>query len=93
MNGTDPSPQDVTLQNGLFTNHEVKVFVYNQQVTDSLTQSFLTLAKQSGIPIVGVYETMPTPGYHYQSWMLAEVVALRKAVTNKVSTASLMGNQ
>lgn len=92
MNGTDPSPQDVTLQNGLFTNHEVKVFVYNQQVTDSLTQSFLTLARQNGIPIVGVYETMPTPGYNYQSWMLAEVVAMRKAVTDKVSTESLMSN-
>jgi zinc/manganese transport system substrate-binding protein len=93
MNGTDPAPQDVTVQNGLFTGHQVKVFVYNQQVTDSLTQSFLTLAKQNGIPIVGVYETMPAPGYHYQSWMLAEVVALRKAVTDKASTESLMGNQ
>ena len=35
MNGVDPAPQDVTLQEGLFTGHKVKVFVYNQQVTDS----------------------------------------------------------
>ncbi len=69
MNGTDPSPQDVTTQNALFTGHKVKVFVYNQQVTDPLTESFLNLAKQNGIPIVGVYETMPEPGYNYQSWM------------------------
>src|SRR5208283_3917085 len=40
MNGTDPAPQNVTLQNTLFSEHQVKVFVYNQQVTDSLTQSF-----------------------------------------------------
>ena len=40
MNGTDPAPQNVTLQNGLFSGHKVKVFVYNQQVTDSLTESF-----------------------------------------------------
>ncbi|HUM09199.1 MAG TPA: zinc ABC transporter substrate-binding protein [Acidocella sp.] len=90
MNGTDPSPQDVTTQNALFTGHKVKVFVYNQQVTDPLTASFLSLAKQNGIPIVGVYETMPAPGYNYQSWMLAEVVALRKAVTDKVSTETLL---
>jgi zinc/manganese transport system substrate-binding protein len=90
MNGTDPSPQDVATQNAFFTGHKVKVFVYNQQVTDPLTQSFLSLAKQNGIPIVGVYETMPTPGYDYQSWMLAEVVALRKAVTDKVSTETLL---
>jgi zinc/manganese transport system substrate-binding protein len=89
MNGTDPSPQDVTKQNNLFTDHKVKVFVYNQQVTDALTQSFLNLARKNGIPVVGVYETMPTPGFTYQSWMLAEVNALEKAVTGKVSTETL----
>jgi len=89
MNGTDPSPQDVALQNSLFTQHKVKVFLYNQQVTDSLTESFIKLAQENGIPVVGVYETMPTPGYTYQSWMLAEVNALNKAVTTKVSTEHL----
>jgi zinc/manganese transport system substrate-binding protein len=89
MNGVDPSPQDVTLQNGLFSGHRVKVFLYNQQVTDSLTQSFLAKAKQYGIPVVGVYETMPVPGYDYQSWMLAEVQALQRALADGVSTARL----
>jgi zinc/manganese transport system substrate-binding protein len=89
MNGTDPSPQDVSTQNSLFSDHRVKMFVYNQQVTDALTQSFLSLAKKNGIPVVGVYETMPTPGFTYQSWMLAEVNALEKAVTGNVSTETL----
>ena len=89
MNGVDPSPQDVSLQNGFFSGHKVKVFVYNQQVTDSLTQSFLAQARKYGIPVVGVYETMPTPGYDYQSWMLAEVQALQKAVADKISTEKL----
>jgi zinc/manganese transport system substrate-binding protein len=89
MNGVDPPPEDITLQDGLFTGHKVKVFLYNEQVTDSITQSFLGLAKASGIPVVGVYETMPTPGYDYQTWMLAEVRALEKAVASKVSTGRL----
>jgi zinc/manganese transport system substrate-binding protein len=89
MNGTDPSPQDVATQKALFTQHKVKVFLYNQQVTDSLTESYIKLADENGIPVVGVYETMPTPGYTYQSWMLAEVNALNKAVTSKVSTEKL----
>jgi len=89
MNGVDPSPQNVSLQNSLFTEHKVKVFVYNQQVTDSLTESFIKLAHQNGIPVIGVYETMPTPGYTYQTWMEAEVSALNKAVTSKVSTEKL----
>ena len=37
MNGVDPSAQDITLQRSLFTQHKVRVFLYNQQVTDSLT--------------------------------------------------------
>jgi zinc/manganese transport system substrate-binding protein len=88
MNGVDPSPEDVTLQTSLFSQHRVKVFVYNQQVTDSLTQSFISAAKKAGVAVVGVYETMPA-GYHYQSWMLAEVQAIQKAVANGISTVKL----
>jgi zinc/manganese transport system substrate-binding protein len=89
MNGVDPAPQGVTHENGLFSHHLVKVFAYNQQVADSLTDSFRSAAKRNGIPIVGVYETMPTPGYDYQSWMLAEVRALQQAVADGVSTERL----
>jgi zinc/manganese transport system substrate-binding protein len=89
MNGVDPAPQDISLQNSFFTGHQAKVFVYNQQVTDSLTQSFLAEAHSHGIPVVGVYETMPTPGYDYQSWMLAEVNALQRALADKTSTEKL----
>jgi len=89
MNGTDPSAQDVAVQRSLFTQHKVKVFLYNQQVTDSLTESFIALAKANGIPVVGVYETMPVPGYDYQSWMLAEVQDLQKAITSGVSSERL----
>ena len=39
--------------------------------------------------MVGVYETMPQPGFDYQSWMLAEVQALHNAVANHVSTEHL----
>jgi zinc/manganese transport system substrate-binding protein len=81
MNGTDPAPQAITLQEGLFSAHRAQVFVYNQQVTDSVTNTFLSDARRAHVPVVGVYETMPT-GYHYQSWMLAELDALRRALTS-----------
>jgi zinc/manganese transport system substrate-binding protein len=89
MNGVDPAPQYVSLQNGLFSGHKVKVFLYNQQVTDSLTASFLAAAHKNGIPVVGVYETMPEPGYTYQSWMVAETTALQRAVQHGISTERL----
>ena len=77
MNGVDPAPQDITLEDGFFTKHQVKVFCYNQQVVDSLDRRRSgQTAAGAGVPVVGVYETMPTPGYDYQSWMLAEVKAI-----------------
>ncbi len=88
MNGVDPAPQDINLQNNLFKDHRIKAFLYNQQVTDTLTQSFLKLAAQYHVPVVGVYETMPT-GFSYQSWMLAEIDALQHAVVSGKSTTKL----
>jgi zinc/manganese transport system substrate-binding protein len=89
MNGVDPSPQNVATEKSLFTQHKVKIFVYNQQVTDPLTESLITLAQDNHIPVVGVYETMPAPGYDYQSWMLAEIAAFTKALDSGVSTQHL----
>jgi zinc/manganese transport system substrate-binding protein len=89
MNGVDPSPQNAAAERALFTERKVRVFLYNQQVTDALTESFITLAQQNHIPVVGVYETMPEPGYDYQTWMLTEVQALRKAIAAGVSTEHL----
>jgi zinc/manganese transport system substrate-binding protein len=89
MNGVDPAPQDVAVERSLFTGHKVKALLYNQQVTDPLTESLIALADQNHIPVVGVYETMPAPGYDYQSWMLTEVQDLQKAVVDNVSTQHL----
>jgi zinc/manganese transport system substrate-binding protein len=89
MNGVDPTPQDIAFQEDLFNQHKVKVFVYNQQVTDSLTASLLKLARENQIPVVGVYETMPVPGYDYQTWMEAEVRALYGALAHGTSTTKL----
>jgi zinc/manganese transport system substrate-binding protein len=89
MNGVDPAPEDITLEKGFFTKHAVKVFCYNEQVVDSLTTSIRQTAQAAGVPVVGVYETMPTPGYNYQSWMVAEVAAIRNAVVHGTSTEHL----
>jgi zinc/manganese transport system substrate-binding protein len=89
MNGVDPSPEDISFQQSLFTSHHVKAFCYNAQVSSSVTTALRTLAEKSHVPVVAVYETMPTPGYDYQSWMLAEISALSKALTSKTSTKEL----
>jgi ABC-type metal ion transport system, periplasmic component/surface adhesin len=88
MNGTDPSPQDIKTQQDLFNNKQVKVFLYNRQAVDDSTTALLTLAKNNNIPVVGVYETMPT-GYTYQKWMEAETEAVIKALKDGTSTETL----
>jgi len=89
MNGVDPSPQDISLVTSLLAQHKVKVFVYNVQVVNALTVTFRSDAEKAGIPVVAVYETMPTPGYNFQTWMLTEVQNIQKAVVRKVSTQKL----
>ena len=89
MNGIDPSPESITQEEAFFTDHAAKVFCYNQQVVDSLTSTIRNTARTAGVPEVGVYETMPTPGYDYQSWMEAEVAAIQSAVVHGTSTEHL----
>jgi zinc/manganese transport system substrate-binding protein len=89
MNGVDPAPQYIALENSFFSQHRVRLFAYNQQVANALTVSIRQNALKAGVPIVGVYETMPVPGYDYQSWMLAEVTAIQRAVASKISTQKL----
>jgi zinc/manganese transport system substrate-binding protein len=88
MNDVDPAPQAVALQSGLLSEGKADAFVYNQQVTDSITEKFLGAAQDDGVPVVGVYETMPS-GYTYQRWMEAELKALEEAVAHGKSTESL----
>ena len=76
MNGTDPAPQDVTAEQALLAPGGARLFAYNQQVTDSLTDSFLALAKQNKVPVLGVYELMPAGAKNYQDWMESETAEL-----------------
>jgi zinc/manganese transport system substrate-binding protein len=88
MNDTDPAPQAVELQESFFSEKKADAFVYNQQVTDSITEKFLESAGKNGVPVVGVYETMP-PEFNYQEWMMAELKAIEEAVESGKSTEEL----
>jgi zinc/manganese transport system substrate-binding protein len=88
MNDADPAPQAIAEQESFFTEGKADAFVYNQQVTDSITEKFLSEAGENNVPVVGVYETMPT-GYTYQHWMEAELKALEEAVASGKSTEKL----
>jgi zinc/manganese transport system substrate-binding protein len=78
--GTDPAPADVAAEQDLLTGRQVKVLIYNSQVTSPITQHIHDLAVQNGIPVVGVAETMPPAYAHYADWQLAQLQALQAAL-------------
>lgn len=80
MNGTDPAPQDVSIEENLLKNKKVKLFAYNEQVTDSQTQVLLNIAKKHSVQIVPVYELMPLNVENYQNWMLQATTSVYTAL-------------
>ena len=78
--GTDPAPADVAAERDLITGRKVKVLLYNSQVTSPLTQQIHDLADRSGVPIVGVAETIPPAFKTFQEWQLAQLTDLEKAL-------------
>jgi len=78
--GYEPAPGDQVAMDQLLTDRKVRVLLYNAQVVSSMTQQAQALARQSGIPVVAVTETMPPAFRTYQAWQLAQAVALLRAL-------------
>jgi zinc/manganese transport system substrate-binding protein len=78
--GTDPPPVDVASERDLFTGKLVKALLYNSQVTSPTTAGIHDLARQNGIPVVGVAETIPASFHTYQEWQLAQLADLERAL-------------
>jgi zinc/manganese transport system substrate-binding protein len=81
--GNDPSPADTVAMDDLFTDHKVRVLLYNAQATSSVTEHVRDLAKNANIPVVGITETLPSNEQTYQSWQLHQAQALLMALENK----------
>jgi zinc/manganese transport system substrate-binding protein len=78
--GVDPGPGDTAMMDGLLTGHKVKVLLYNAQASSPVTQHVRSLARQAGIPVVAVTETMPASFHSYRAWQLAQAGALLRAL-------------
>lgn len=77
--GNDPPPSSIAAIENSLSQHRVTAFVYNLQATQPITVHLSQLAKSSGIPVVGVYESEP-PSMSYARWMLSELTALQSAL-------------
>jgi zinc/manganese transport system substrate-binding protein len=77
--GNDPPAKSIAIANTQVSGHQVKVLIENIQTVTPITMHLQQEAKDAGIPVVGVSETMP-PGEHYQIWMLKQLQTLESAL-------------
>ena len=83
--GTDPGPADTLAMQQLITKHDINVLLYNVQAVTPVTSRMRTLAKQHGIPVVGVSETLPAGVRTYQQWQQSQLTNLLHALQSSRS--------
>jgi zinc/manganese transport system substrate-binding protein len=79
MNNAEPTPSEVAAFENDLKGHKVKAMLINAQASEPAVQRLVQMAKDNGIPVVGVSETEP-PNTTYQAWMLGQLRALDKAL-------------
>lgn len=67
-NGTDPSPKTINKMNNDIKSKKIAFFVNNTQASSSTVKSFVKLAKENGIQVLNVRETIPNH-MTYLNWM------------------------
>jgi zinc/manganese transport system substrate-binding protein len=78
--GVDPGPADTLAMQRLLDDHDINVLLYNVQTVTPVTAQVRTLARQHGIPVVGVSETMPAGAASYQQWQESQLTNLLHAL-------------
>ena len=78
--GVDPGPADTLAMQQLIDDHDINVLLYNVQTVTPVTAQVRALARQHGIPVVGVSETMPAGAATYQQWQQSQLTELLHAL-------------
>ncbi|GHG38238.1 MULTISPECIES: metal ABC transporter solute-binding protein, Zn/Mn family [Amycolatopsis] len=79
-NDTDVPADAVSAYKQLIATKQVKALVNNEQTVTPLTQDVVKQAKDAGIGVVGVTETLPAGVTDYIGWMTGEVDELAGAL-------------
>jgi zinc/manganese transport system substrate-binding protein len=79
MNNVEPTAQETGEFETLLKTHRVKLLFYNGQASDPVATRMEEIARQSGVPVIGVTETEPA-GTTYASWMLGQLDEIGKTL-------------
>ncbi|MBB2159978.1 zinc ABC transporter solute-binding protein [Gluconacetobacter sacchari] len=80
MNGTDPGPFEVAGFERDLTARRVRLLILNEQTAGPATERLVQLAREAGIPVLRVGESLP-PGLSYQDWIAGILDRLDRALS------------
>ncbi len=78
--GNDPSPADAAAIEAAVSQRQVRVLLYNSQVTSPVTKHVRDLATAAGVSVVGVAETIPAGEPTFQRWQIDQARAILAAL-------------
>jgi zinc/manganese transport system substrate-binding protein len=79
-NESDPSPADLDAFRRTLADHQIDVLIYNTQTEGSVPQQIRAAAEAAGVPVVEVTETVPPGTTSFETWQVAQLTALAKAL-------------
>lgn len=80
--GRDPPAAALAKMEDQLKKREAKLLIYNGQTVSPITMRVRNLAKQVGVPVVVVTETLP-PGKSFQQWQVSQLEQIRAALQKK----------
>jgi len=78
--GSDPTAADKATIDGQIKNRQIRVYVYNSQNATPDVQAQVDEAKNAGIPVTTITETLTPAGASFQDWQVAQLGALKQAL-------------
>jgi zinc/manganese transport system substrate-binding protein len=79
-NGSDPSPADLDAFRRALADRQINVLIYNTQTEGSVPQQIRAAAEAARVPVVEVTETVPPGTTSFETWQVAQLDALAKAL-------------
>ncbi|MGD3108132.1 metal ABC transporter solute-binding protein, Zn/Mn family [Streptomyces sp. YGL11-2] len=78
--GTDPTAQDKTTIDQQIKNKQIRIYVYNSQNSTPDVQAQVKAAKEAGIPVATVTETLAPAKATFQQWQTSQLQGIQQAL-------------
>jgi zinc/manganese transport system substrate-binding protein len=78
--GTSPTVRDVATFQTQIQQKQIKVLIYNTQAVTNLATQLQSMAREAGIGVVGVSETLVPVHDSFQNWQVRQLQRLLKAL-------------